>query len=121
MEIWRVGYEEEKLPAVISRRTLTVALLLHLSVFVVFWLYAACHDLFHKEEEIIPIDLTVVVNENLDGKENEPPPLKKSKLFVTILFPKYITVRETITVITHTSAFLMLFFFILSFGSLFIY
>lgn len=76
MEIWRVGYEEEKLPAVISRRTLTVALLLHLSVFVVFWLYAACHDLFNKEEEIIPIDLTVVVNENLDGKENEPPPLK---------------------------------------------
>lgn len=78
MEIWRVGYEEEKLPAVISRRTLTVALLLHLSVFVVFWLYAACHDLFNKEEEIIPIDLTVVVNENLDGKANEPPPLKKS-------------------------------------------
>jgi TonB family protein len=77
MEIWRVGYEEEKLPAVISRRTLTVALLLHLSVFVVFWLYAACHDLFHKDEEIIPIDLTVVVNENLEGKENEPPPLKK--------------------------------------------
>ena len=77
MEIWRVGYGEEKLPAVISRRTLTVALLLHLSVFVVFWLYAACHDLFHKDEEIIPIDLTVVVNENLDGKPDEPPPLKK--------------------------------------------
>ena len=77
MEIWRVGYGEEKLPAVISRRTLTVALLLHLSVFVVFWLYAACHDLFHRDEEIIPIDLTVVVNENLDGKPDEPPPLKK--------------------------------------------
>ena len=77
MEIWRVGYGEEKLPAVISRRTLTVALLLHLSVFAIFWLYAACHDLFHKDEEIIPIDLTVVVNENLDGKPDEPPPLKK--------------------------------------------
>ena len=76
MEIWRVGYGEEKLPAVVSRRTLTVALLLHLSVFVVFWLYAACHDLFHRDEEIIPIDLTVVVNENLDGKPDEPPPLK---------------------------------------------
>ena len=76
MEIWRVGYGEEKLPAVVSRRTLTVALLLHLSVFVIFWLYAACHDLFHKDEEIIPIDLTVVVNENLDGKPDEPPPLK---------------------------------------------
>ena len=77
MEIWRVGYGEEKLPAVVSRRTLTVALLLHLSVFVIFWLYAACHDLFHRDEEIIPIDLTVVVNENLDGKPDEPPPLKK--------------------------------------------
>ena len=77
MEIWRVGYGEEKLPAVVSRRTLTVALLLHLSVFVIFWFYAACHDLFHKDEEIIPIDLTVVVNENLDGKPDEPPPLKK--------------------------------------------
>ena len=77
MEIWRVGYGEEKLPAVVSRRTLTVALLLHLSVFVIFWLYAACHDLFHKDEEIIPIDLTVVVNENLDGKPDEPSPLKK--------------------------------------------
>ena len=76
MEIWRVGYGEEKLPAVVSRRTLTVALLLHLSVFVIFWLYAACHDLFHKDEKIIPIDLTVVVNENLDGKPDEPPPLK---------------------------------------------
>ena len=77
MEIWRVGYEESRLPAVVSRRTLTVALLLHLAVFVVFWLYAACHDLFHKDEEIIPIDLTVVVNENLDGKPDEPPPLRK--------------------------------------------
>ena len=77
MEIWRVGYEESRLPAVVSRRTLTVALLLHLAVFVVFWLYAACHDLFHRDEEIIPIDLTVVVNENLDGKPDEPPPLKK--------------------------------------------
>ena len=76
MEIWRVGYGEEKLPAVVSRRTLTVALLLHLSVFVIFWLYAACHDLFHKDEEINPIALTVVVNENLDGKPDEPPPLK---------------------------------------------
>ena len=77
MEIWRVGYGEDKLPAVISRRTLAIALLIHLSFLVVFWLFAACHGLFDKKEEIIPIDLTVVVNENLNGKENEPPPLKK--------------------------------------------
>ena len=77
MEIWRVGYGEDKLPAVISRRTLAFALVIHLSFFIAFWLFAACHGLFDKKEEIIPIDLTVVVNENLNGKENEPPPLKK--------------------------------------------
>ena len=77
MEIWRVGYGEDRLPAVISRRTLMFALVIHLSFFIAFWLFAACHGLFDKKEEIIPIDLTVVVNENLNGKENEPPPLKK--------------------------------------------
>ena len=77
MEIWRVGYGEEKLPAPISGRTLMLALLVHLALFVVFWIFAVCHGLFDKKEEIIPIDLTVVVNENLNGKENEPPPLKK--------------------------------------------
>ena len=77
MEIWRVGYGEEKLPAPISGRTLTLALLVHFALFAVFWIFAVCHGLFDKKEEIIPIDLTVVVNENLNGKENEPPPLKK--------------------------------------------
>ena len=77
MEIWRVGYGDEKLPAVISRRTLAIALLIHLAFFAVFWIFAVCHGLFDKKEEIIPIDLTVVVNQNLDGKEDEPPPLKK--------------------------------------------
>ena len=77
MEIWRVGYDTAQRPKVLSKRNLAIALVLHVSTFVLFWLYAACHDLFDKEEEIIPIDLTVVVNQNLDGKENEPPPLKK--------------------------------------------
>ena len=77
MEIWRVGYDTAQRPRVLSKRNLAIALVLHVSTFVLFWLYAACHDLFDKEEEIIPIDLTVVVNQNLDGKENEPPPLKK--------------------------------------------
>lgn len=77
MEIWRVGYDSAQRPKVLSKRNLAIALVLHVSAFVLFWLYAACHDLFDKEEEIIPIDLTVVVNQNLDGKENEPPPLKK--------------------------------------------
>ena len=77
MEIWRVGYDTAQRPKVLSKRNLAIALVLHVSTFVLCWLYAACHDLFDKEEEIIPIDLTVVVNQNLDGKENEPPPLKK--------------------------------------------
>ena len=77
MEIWRVGYGEDKLPAVISGRTLAFALVIHLSFFIGFWLFAAFHGLFDKKEEIIPIDLTVVVNENLNGKVDEPPPLKK--------------------------------------------
>ena len=77
MEIWRVGYDTAPRPKVISKGNLAVALGLHVIAFALFWLYAACHNLFDKEEEIIPIDLTVVVNENLNGKENEPPPLKK--------------------------------------------
>ena len=77
MEIWRVGYDTAQRPKVLSKRNLAIALVLHVSTFVLFWLYAACHDLFDKEEEVIPIALTVVVNQNLDGKENEPPPLKK--------------------------------------------
>ena len=77
MEIWRVGYGDEKLPAVISGRTLAVAIVIHLAFFVGFWVFAAFHGLFDKKEEIIPIDLTVVVNQNLEGKENEPPPLRK--------------------------------------------
>ena len=77
MEIWRVGYDTAPRPKVISKRNLAIALGLHISAFALFWFYAACHNLFDKEEEIIPIDLTVVVNQNLDGKDNEPPPLKK--------------------------------------------
>ena len=77
MELWRVECGENKLPPLINHRTLALALVVHLALFVAFWLFAVCHGLFDKEEEIVPIDLTVVVNENLNGKEDEPPPLKK--------------------------------------------
>ena len=66
----------ERRPDVLSGKTLGIALAIHLAFFLVFWIFAVFHGLFDKKEEIIPIDLTVVVNENLDGKENEPPPLK---------------------------------------------
>ena len=75
MELWRTE-SGPKRPEVLDTRNLAVALGLHFAFFLVFVLYSAFHGLFDKEEEIIPIDLTVVVNENLDGVENEPPPLK---------------------------------------------
>ena len=56
---------------------LCIAVALHLALFAGFWVFAVLHGLFDKDEEIIPIDLTVVVVENLDGKDDEPPPLKK--------------------------------------------
>ena len=75
MELWRTEVIEGRRPEVLSGRSFALALALHLAAFAVFWIVAACHGLFDKKETIIPIDLTVVVNENLDGKENEPPPL----------------------------------------------
>ena len=66
----------ERRPEVVSAKTLGIALAIHLGFFLVFWIFAVFHGLFDKKEEIIPIDLMVVVNENLDGVENEPPPTK---------------------------------------------
>lgn len=61
----------------LDARNLSVAFALHAGCFVLLWLYAVLHGLFATKEEVLPIDLTVVVNENLDGEENEPPPLRK--------------------------------------------
>lgn len=69
-------YERPRRPDVLSAASLAAAVALHVAVFLAFWVFAAFNGLFDKKEEIIPIDLTVVVNENLEGKENEPPPLK---------------------------------------------
>lgn len=70
---------EERRPDVLCGRSLGIALGLHVLFFVGFYIFAALHGLFDKKETIIPIDLTVVVNENLDGEENEPPPLNNEK------------------------------------------
>lgn len=74
MELWRTEVIEGRRPQVLSAVTVIVALALHLAVFAVFGLFALFTDK-KGPETIIPIDLTVVVNENLDGKEDEPPPL----------------------------------------------
>ena len=70
-------FSEKVRPQVLSTRTLVIALLLHVAFFLSFWIFSLLN---HKPKEtIIPIDLTVVVNENLDGKEDEPPPLEETK------------------------------------------
>jgi len=77
MEVWRAEVIEGRRPKVLCGGNVALAFVLHLVAFVGFYAFAACHGLFDKPPEVIPIDLTVVVNENLDGKEDEPPPLQK--------------------------------------------
>ena len=79
MEIWRIGSDTAARPKVISTHNLAVALVCHFAAFVLFWLYSVCHGLFesHDEPKIEFFDPTVVVVENLNGNEDEPPPLKK--------------------------------------------
>jgi len=69
MEVWI----DEKKPEVISTTNVVLALVIHLLFFVAVFTFAKFH--FKPKETIIPIDLTVVVNENLDGVDDEPPPL----------------------------------------------
>lgn len=75
MEVWRPEEIEVKRPEVLGARSLVAAFILHLLLFAGFYGFAVLH--FHKDEEIVPIDLTVVVVENLDGNPDEPPPLQK--------------------------------------------
>jgi len=77
MEVWRSEVIEGRRPKVLDGGNIVVALVIHAAFFAGLYVFAVFHGLFDKPEEIIPIDLTVVVNENLDGKENEPPPLQK--------------------------------------------
>lgn len=69
------GTEPElKRPKVLGVRSLTLALALHLALFLFAFLFATVTR--KPNESVIPIDLTVVVQENLNGNEDEPPPLK---------------------------------------------
>ena len=69
MEVWI----DEKRPDVMSTANVVFALVIHIVCFLGFLIFARLH--FKPKETVIPIDLTVVVNENLDGNEDEPPPL----------------------------------------------
>lgn len=68
---------EKVRPRVLSAKNLIIALGVHLLGFLLLWLVALIT--FSPKETVIPIDLTVVVNENLDGRDDEPPPLEQSK------------------------------------------
>ena len=65
---------EAKRPKVLGARSLILALAIHLALFTFAYLFALATRKPH--EKVIPIDLTVVVQENLNGNEDEPPPLK---------------------------------------------
>lgn len=69
MEVWI----DESRPEVMSAANVALAVAIHVACFFCFFLFARIH--FKAKETVIPIDLTVVVNENLDGNEDEPPPL----------------------------------------------
>ncbi len=69
MEVW----VDEKKPEVFDVTSIVLALAVHLVFFIAVFTFAKFH--FKPKETVIPIDLTVVVNENLDGVEDEPPPL----------------------------------------------
>lgn len=69
MEVWL----EEKKPEVMSTTNVVLALVLHALFFAAVFTFAKFQ--FKPKETVIPIDLTLVVNENLDGVDNEPPPV----------------------------------------------
>ena len=75
MELWRAEEVEAKRPKVLDARSFGTSLAIHAAFFAICFGFAACHT--RKDEVITPIDLTVVVVENLDGNPDEPPPLKK--------------------------------------------
>lgn len=66
--------EERTTPTVLGASNLAIALGLHVALFLVAYLYAVV--VRKPKETVVPIDMTVVVHENLDGNENEPPPMK---------------------------------------------
>ncbi len=67
--------DEERKPEPLSTTNVILALVVHLGLFALLWFMGQLS--LREKEVVIPIDLTVVVEENLDGKENEPPPLEK--------------------------------------------
>lgn len=67
-------FEEEKpAPKMFCTTNIVLAILLHLVFFFFCWLVV---QPLRTKETVIPMDLTLVLHENLDGVDNEPPPVK---------------------------------------------
>ena len=65
---------EEEMPKMFGAASFVLAIAFHVLIAVVLW----CIGFFRAPDEkevVIPIDLTVVVHQNLDGAEDEPPPV----------------------------------------------
>lgn len=67
--------DAEKKPDVFDAKTVGLALAIHIVLFLTLFLVGKFTRT--PKETVIPIDLTVVVHENLDGNEDEPPPEKE--------------------------------------------
>lgn len=66
--------DEEQKPQVFGTANYVKAVIVHVALFLLLW-YLGSID-FTPSETVIPIDLLVVVNENPEGVEDEPPPEK---------------------------------------------
>ena len=64
--------EKKKGAEIFGLRSVTQAVLAHILLFALVWLLALP---LREKTTVVPIDLTLVVHENLDGNENELPPL----------------------------------------------
>lgn len=65
-----------KRPEIFDSKSIAIALLCHAAVFVCLLVMGVLK--FNDDKEVaIPIDMTVVVHENLEGNEEEPPPEKE--------------------------------------------
>lgn len=63
-------------PEIFDSKSIAIAILCHAVVFICLLVMGVIN--FNDEKEVvIPIDMTVVVHENLDGNEEEPPPEKE--------------------------------------------
>lgn len=65
--------EEERRPGIFNAAYFVAALAVHAILFLAIWLVGIIRS-DEDKEIVIPMDLMVVINENLDGVDGEPPP-----------------------------------------------